>query len=241
MGAKGAGQGLRTSPRGIVPSPPPPTAGAAAGWYRLPTHPRSRFCVSSCLSFSPFSEYLSPCLCPHPFETPAPSKSLRSFWVSVPLFYESVPPLLQRLPPLLSKPKSPPPRPRLGLRIHPVSFSWLLYLLLGLGSLFPATSAPLCDSVLHSPHSTPPTPTPECVPSSLWVSALLPSGSLSSPLFFDYLPLCVFLPSSVFPPSAFPPPPSPPSPCLPFLFTSFVPFPSLGLHTPPSRASFILF
>lgn len=49
-GAKGEGQGLQASSRCTVPGPPPLFAGAAAGSYRLPTHPRSRFCVSRCLS-----------------------------------------------------------------------------------------------------------------------------------------------------------------------------------------------
>lgn len=70
MGAEGAGQALRAFSRGSVPGPPPPTAGAAAGSYRLPIHPRSRFCVSWCLFFpSLFSEYLSSRLDPHPSET----------------------------------------------------------------------------------------------------------------------------------------------------------------------------
>lgn len=49
-GGKGAGQGMRAFSRGTVPGPPPPSAGAAAGSYRLPTRPRSRFRVSRCLS-----------------------------------------------------------------------------------------------------------------------------------------------------------------------------------------------
>jgi hypothetical protein len=65
VGAKGAGQGLRASSISTVPGPPPPSAGAAAGSYRLPTHPFSHFCVSRCPFFSSFSEHLSHHLCPH--------------------------------------------------------------------------------------------------------------------------------------------------------------------------------
>lgn len=57
-GAKGVGQGLRASSRGTIPGPPPPSAGAAAGSYRLPTHPPLPFL---CLSMSFFPLSLSIC------------------------------------------------------------------------------------------------------------------------------------------------------------------------------------
>lgn len=82
---RGLGRGLRREGRGLQERRgrvwsclarlgPPPAASlcrCAAASYRLPTRPRSRFCVSRCFSSSLFSEYLSSLLDPPPSETRA--------------------------------------------------------------------------------------------------------------------------------------------------------------------------
>ena len=203
------------------------------GWLVSPPSPPPLPLLCLLVSlFLPFSEYLSPRLCPHSFEALAPPYSLRSLWFSVPLFSESVP-LLLRLAPVLSKPQSPLPRLCLDLPtpslfiLTSVPFSRIC-LSLGLRSL---QSLPLLFVSLSSTH--PPTHTPGSAPSSLWslpihLGLCPPSSSsltTSFPVSFSpppsLFPLChclfFFCPFSFFP---FPGPLSPtPTPCLfhPFL------------------------
>lgn len=79
------------------------------GWLVSPPSPPPLPLLCLLVSlFLPFSEYLSPRLCPYSSKALAPPYSLRSFWFPVPLFSVSVP-LLLSLAPLLSKPQSPLP------------------------------------------------------------------------------------------------------------------------------------